>query len=479
RGSQYRLRHLPAAGARERHLYDPGTPTRSIVHVRSNPPSLVARHRRRGDRAGSLVAGVGRLHPRADQAARNAARRRHAGAAVVLEGPEVGRLVERRRRFARQADGGRPRRQVRAGRGVVGHGDRRAARQQDRHDVDDGCDARARPGRRLPEDAAPVLLARRAGARRPAGEGVGRPRQSVGADRRSAGEQHGQVPQRERRQGADLALPGQRCRDRRLPGRPRRRRLPVPSAAACGAAKARQRQDRRADAGADAGFERRRAEGKRQVVRRLGRQGDRQVLCERPDAEVVRGVPRRLRPRPESVAAGDEGDARQVVAMHVWNFAPVWANADLLALGLLNTLKVTGAALAFGIPLGLVLALMRLSPSRLLAWPAVAVIEVFRTTPPLVQLFWFFFALPILLKVEMTPYVAAVLTFSIQSAAFFAEVFRGGIVSVERGQWEAARALGMAPRQVMRRVVLPQAVKRMIPAFLERAIELMKTTTLV
>ena len=165
--------------------------------------------------------------------------------------------------------------------------------------------------------------------------------------------------------------------------------------------------------------------------------------------------------------------------MHVWNFAPVWANADLLALGLLNTLKVTGAALAFGVPLGLLLALMRLSPARLLRWPAGAVIEVFRTTPPLVQLFWFFFALPILIKVEMTPYVAAVLTFSIQSAAFFAEVFRGGIVSVERGQWEAARALGMAPRQVMRRIVLPQAVKRMIPAFLERAIELMKTTTLV
>jgi len=165
--------------------------------------------------------------------------------------------------------------------------------------------------------------------------------------------------------------------------------------------------------------------------------------------------------------------------MHAWNFAPVWANADLLALGLVNTLKVTGAALAFGVPLGLVLTLMRLSPSRLLAWPAGAVIEVFRTTPPLVQLFWFFFALPILIRVEMTPYIAAVLTFSIQSAAFFAEVFRGGIVSVERGQWEAARALGMAPRQVMRRVVLPQAVKRMIPAFLERAIELMKTTTLV
>lgn len=167
------------------------------------------------------------------------------------------------------------------------------------------------------------------------------------------------------------------------------------------------------------------------------------------------------------------------MALYYWDFTPVLANADLLALGLLNTLKITGTALAFGIPLGLVLALMRLSTRRWLAWPAGFVIEVFRTTPPLVQLFWFFFALPILIRVEMTPFVAAALTFSIQSAAFFAEVFRGGIVSVERGQWEAARAIGMNPRQTLRRVVLPQAVKRMLPAFMERAIELMKTTTLV
>lgn len=165
--------------------------------------------------------------------------------------------------------------------------------------------------------------------------------------------------------------------------------------------------------------------------------------------------------------------------MYTWDFAPVLANAPLLAQGLANTLEVTGTALAFGIPLGLLLALMRLSPRRALAWPAGFVIEFFRTTPPLVQLFWFFFALPILVQVEMTPFVASALTFSIQSSAFFAEVFRGGIVSVERGQWEAARALGMTHSQAMRRVILPQAVKRMIPAFLERSIELMKTTTLV
>ncbi|MCW5730996.1 MAG: amino acid ABC transporter permease [Alphaproteobacteria bacterium] len=165
--------------------------------------------------------------------------------------------------------------------------------------------------------------------------------------------------------------------------------------------------------------------------------------------------------------------------MYQWDFAPVLANFDLLALGLLNTFAVTGTALAFGVPLGLALALARLTGKPLLAWPAGLLIEVFRTTPPLVQLFWFFFALPILIRVEMTPFMAAAATFSIQSAAFFAEVFRGGIVSIERGQWEAGRAIGMTHSQAMRRIILPQAVKRMIPAFMERAIELMKTTTLV
>ena len=165
--------------------------------------------------------------------------------------------------------------------------------------------------------------------------------------------------------------------------------------------------------------------------------------------------------------------------MYQWDFTPVLANSGVLAAGLANTLKLTATALAFGVPLGLGLALLRLSRLRGLALPAGFVVEFFRTTPPLVQLFWFFFALPILIRVEMTPFVAAALTFSIQSSAFFAEVFRAGIVSIERGQSEAARALGMTGAQAMRRVILPQAVKRMIPAFMERSIELMKTTTLV
>ena len=162
-----------------------------------------------------------------------------------------------------------------------------------------------------------------------------------------------------------------------------------------------------------------------------------------------------------------------------WDFSVVWRNSHLLLWGLLGTLKVTAAALALGLPLGLTVALLRLSRTRAVSLPAGVFVEFFRSTPPLVQLFWCFFALPLLIGAKIDPYEAAVITFAVQSSAFFAEVFRAGIVSIERGQWEAARALGMTHAQLMRRIILPQAVKRMIPAFLERAIELMKTTTLV
>lgn len=162
-----------------------------------------------------------------------------------------------------------------------------------------------------------------------------------------------------------------------------------------------------------------------------------------------------------------------------WDFAIVFRDFDLLILGLVNTLKVTGLALLFGVPLGLFLALFRLFGSWPIKVPVGILIEFLRSTPPIAQLFWFFFAMPILIGVEIDPFGASVLTFSLQSSAFFAEVFRGGIISIDRGQWEAAKAIGMDRNSSIKRIILPQAVKRMIPAFLERAIELMKTTTLV
>jgi len=165
--------------------------------------------------------------------------------------------------------------------------------------------------------------------------------------------------------------------------------------------------------------------------------------------------------------------------MYEWNFSPVLAESGFLLAGFRNTLILTATALSGGLVVGLLLALARLSHRRWLRIPAGAVIELFRTTPPLVQLFWFYFGLPIVLAVEMTPFLAAALTFTIQSGAFFAEIFRAGIVSIESGQWEAAKAIGMSHAQCMRRIILPQAVKRMFPSMMERSIELMKTTTLV
>lgn len=104
--------------------------------------------------------------------------------------------------------------------------------------------------------------------------------------------------------------------------------------------------------------------------------------------------------------------------------------------------------------------------------------EFFRNTPVLVQILWFYFALPMLVPFEISPLMAAALGISLNSAAFSAEIFRGGIQSIEPGQWEASRALGMTGLQAMRRIILPQAIRRMLPALTNRAIEIFKMSTL-
>lgn len=163
---------------------------------------------------------------------------------------------------------------------------------------------------------------------------------------------------------------------------------------------------------------------------------------------------------------------------HVWNFAPVLASRELLALGLLNTLKLAALTLATGLTLGLFVGAARFAKTRALRWPAAAFIELFRNTPVLVQIMWFYFAFPILAPVRIGPFEAAALGLALNTTAFAAEIFRAGLQSIHRGQWEGARALGMTYGQQMRRVVLPQAVRRMIPAFMNRAVELLKMTSL-
>jgi polar amino acid transport system permease protein len=161
-----------------------------------------------------------------------------------------------------------------------------------------------------------------------------------------------------------------------------------------------------------------------------------------------------------------------------FDFASVAAHSDTLLVGAAGTLRLFAICLVAGLSLGLVVGLARYARARSLRWPARAFIEFFRNTPVLVQILWFYFALPILVPFEISPLTAAALGISLNSAAYTGEIVRGGIQSIEPGQWEAARAVGMSHIQAMRRIVLPQALRRMIPALTNRGIEIFKMTTL-
>jgi polar amino acid transport system permease protein len=161
-----------------------------------------------------------------------------------------------------------------------------------------------------------------------------------------------------------------------------------------------------------------------------------------------------------------------------WDFASVLANTDALLAGAIGTLRLFVICLVLGLSLGLVVGLGRYSRRRVLYLPATVFVEFFRNTPVLVQILWFYFALPILAPFEISPLAAAALGISLNSAAFSAEIWRAGIQSIEPGQWEGARALGMTHAQAMRRVILPQALRRMVPALTNRGIEIFKMTTL-
>ncbi|HXE50695.1 MAG TPA: amino acid ABC transporter permease [Ramlibacter sp.] len=166
-------------------------------------------------------------------------------------------------------------------------------------------------------------------------------------------------------------------------------------------------------------------------------------------------------------------------ANYVWDFGALWKYRSLLLSGLLYTLGFTVICIVAGLFVGLVAGLGRLSSNPLVAAPLRAYIELFRCTPVLVQLVWFYYALPVLTGIEMSAVVAAALCLSLYGGAFYSEIIRGGIISVDAGQVEAAKAIGMQPHQVMRRVVLPQAFKKMVPPLMNQSIMQLKNTSLL
>ena len=142
------------------------------------------------------------------------------------------------------------------------------------------------------------------------------------------------------------------------------------------------------------------------------------------------------------------------------------------------TLQVFLITLVFSVPLGLVLALMRISRFPPLSGTVNGYIWLMRGTPLMLQMFFIYYVLPEV-GLLLPDFYAAVLAFVLNYAAYFAEIFRAGIQSIDRGQYEGARVLGLTYIQTMRRIVLPQVIKRILPPMSNETITLVKDTSLV
>ncbi len=150
----------------------------------------------------------------------------------------------------------------------------------------------------------------------------------------------------------------------------------------------------------------------------------------------------------------------------------------LLGEGLLITIALTIAGMVLAVVVAFAAGIARMSHRRWLSWPASVFIEVFRGTSMLVQLFWLFFALPFF-GIQLLPFAAAILALGLNEGAYGAEIVRGAITALPRGQREGAVALSLSPYQRMRFVILPQAVPAMIPPFGNVMVDLLKNTSLV
>jgi polar amino acid transport system permease protein len=173
-----------------------------------------------------------------------------------------------------------------------------------------------------------------------------------------------------------------------------------------------------------------------------------------------------------------------------WNYVGQFLFAPVILEGLVNTLIMTVAAMVIGIVLGVVIAIMRISGNPVLSWIAIGYVWIFRGAPALLQLMlWFNLALifptlgiPGLFEFRtvdiMTPFVAAMLGLGISQGAYTSEVVRSGLLSVDAGQYEAARTIGMTQRKMLRRIVLPQAMRVMVPPIGNEVIGMVKLTSL-
>ncbi|MDD6318166.1 MAG: amino acid ABC transporter permease [Succinatimonas hippei] len=162
-----------------------------------------------------------------------------------------------------------------------------------------------------------------------------------------------------------------------------------------------------------------------------------------------------------------------------FDFALVLSSLPLLLKGALVTIEITAVAVSFGVMIGLFVGIAELSRYGYLRIPAKIYVDFIRGTPLLVQIFIIYFALPVVIGTRIDPFVAAVTACSINSGAYVAEIFRSGIQSIDRGQTEAGRSLGMSWTQTMVNIVIPQAFRRIIPQLGNEFIAMLKDSSLV
>lgn len=146
--------------------------------------------------------------------------------------------------------------------------------------------------------------------------------------------------------------------------------------------------------------------------------------------------------------------------------------------GTVVTVELFVLTLVLSLPLGLPVALGSNSKIKPLSFICKVYVWIFRGTPLLLQLFFFYFFFPIALHIKMNVFVTVVLTYVLNYAAYFAEIYRGGINSIDRGQYEAAHALGISKRQTMTDIILPQTMKATLPPVVNEAVTLVKDTAL-
>ena len=162
-----------------------------------------------------------------------------------------------------------------------------------------------------------------------------------------------------------------------------------------------------------------------------------------------------------------------------YDWSVVWKNADVLWEGTKLTIFLSVVTMLIAVPGGMALALMRLSGNRVLAAISATFVEFFRNLPLILVIYTAYYILPVSTGIRFSPIATAIVALSLNVSAYNCETFRSGVNSIRRGQQDAALALGMSRSQMMRKVIVPQALRRIMPVLASTWVALFKDTSLV